>query len=81
MPKISGMFNDFLATDINENIDFCEAILTAITEKKTDCFCGNLYELEISQDKAILKNLYDDEIEAETMTLSDLELLLLKWRN
>jgi hypothetical protein len=82
MPEYSTMFDDFLMTDINENIDFCDEVLAAIHRKpiKKDSFCGNVYELEIIADKAILSNFHDDEINSETMALAELQTRLNAWR-
>jgi hypothetical protein len=82
MPQYSGMFDDFLMTDINENVDFCDEVLTAINRStiRKNSFCGNVYELKISGDKAILANLHDDEITPETINLSELQQRLNNWR-
>ncbi len=76
-----GMLNDFLMTDINENIDFCDEVLIAINDssKKTSSFCGNVYELKITAERAILTNLHD-EIHSETIALSELQQKLTAWR-
>lgn len=82
MPQYSGMFDDFLITDINENVDFCDEVLTAINRNpiKEECFCGNVYELKITANKAILANLHDDEINPEIISLPDLQQRLKGWR-
>ena len=82
MPQYSGMFDDFLITDINENVDFCDEVLTAINRNpiKKECFCGNVYELKITADNAILANLHDDEINSETIALPELQQILKGWR-
>ena len=82
MPQYSEMFNDFLITDINENVDFCDEVLTAINHNpiKKDSFCGNVYELKITANKAILANLHDDEITPEIIDLSNLQQILKDWR-
>jgi len=77
-----GMLNDFLMTDINENIDFCDEVLIAInnSSKKISNFCGNVYELKITANKAILTNLHDEAIHSETIALSELQQKLTAWR-
>lgn len=78
----SGMLTDFLITDINENVDFCDAVLAAIAQAstKSNSFCGNIYELEITGDKAILHNLHDDAVSAESIDLTQLQKILTAWR-
>jgi hypothetical protein len=82
MSQPSGMFNDFLITDINQNVDFCDELLSILTEEPliTESFCGNVYELNISTDKATLYNLHDDNIPAESIDLEKLHRLLITWR-
>jgi len=82
MPQYSAMFDDFLKTDINENVDFCDEVLTAINRSpiEKECFCGNVYELKITANKAILANLHDDKINPEIIDLSDLQKILKGWR-
>ncbi len=82
MSQYSAMFDDFLITDINENIDFCDEVLTAINRNpiKNDSFCGNVYELKIVANKAILANLHDDDITPEIITLPKLQQILKRWR-
>lgn len=81
LPK-SEMLDDFLITDINENLDFCDEVLAAITKKpiEEDSFCGNVYELEITTEKALLHNLHDDEIPSESIDLTHLQTVLTTWR-
>jgi hypothetical protein len=76
------MLNDFLNTDINENIEFCEEVLAAIAQASTknDSFCGNVYELEITANKATLYHLYDDSCVAESIDLTQLQSVLITWR-
>ena len=80
--QYSDMLDDFLKTDINENIDFCDEILTAINRNpiKNDSFCGNVYELKITANKAMLANIHDDDITPETITLLRLQQILKRWR-
>ncbi len=82
MLQNSAMINDFLVTDINENLDFCDEVLAAITPPsiKTECFFGNVYELKITPNKAILANLHDDKISPEAINLLTLQTILIKWR-
>ncbi|NOQ36916.1 MAG: hypothetical protein GQ569_13670 [Methylococcaceae bacterium] len=82
MTKYSGILEDFLSTDINENLEFCDEVLTAITQASTkeDSFCGNVYELEITADKAIFHNLHDDSCASETIDLTQLQTILIAWR-
>ncbi|MDQ7091012.1 MAG: hypothetical protein Q9M50_10270 [Methylococcales bacterium] len=82
MPQYSALFMDFLITDINKNIDFCDDILLALKQRplKTSCFCGNVYELQLTADKVFLENIHDDEIASESMTLELLQLMIEDWR-
>lgn len=82
MHEDSSMFSDFLITDINKNVDFCDDILTAIKQgsMQTNRFCGNVYELELTADKAILHNLHDDKINPELIHLNQLQMMLTTWR-
>ncbi len=80
MSKYSGMLEDFLSTDINENLDFCDEVLEVIEQAQEDSFCGNVYELEIKAGKATLHNLHDDEVAAESIDLPELKNILLDWR-
>lgn len=82
MTKYSGIIEDFLSTDINENLEFCDEVLTAIDNASTteESFCGNVYELEITVDKATFHNLHDDECVVETINLVELKAILVAWR-
>jgi hypothetical protein len=64
------MFNDFLITDINQNTDFCYQILTAIRSSQSERFSGNVYELKIEQNQAVLSNLHDENIAPEFIGLT-----------
>jgi len=77
-----AMFNDFLITDINENIDFCDEVLAAIkcSSTKADNFCGNVYELNIGTNQAILTNLHDNKINSSSIELKKLQTMLIAWR-
>lgn len=82
MSDISTMLNDFLTTDINQNTAFCDEILAAIGNATTEkqCFSGNVYALEISETGAILSNLHDETVKAESFELADLKASIIQWQ-
>lgn len=78
---------DFLATDINENQEYCQEILTSISEisksqnpNQQEFFCGNIYELKLNPKEALLVNLYDDQVTPVRIELGELKDLLTAWQ-
>jgi len=87
-PNDLGLLADFLETDINDNLDYCQDILDAIShnEKNTsknyiESFCGNLYELEITSNHALLHNLHDESVTPVKIENHELTELLSLWKD
>ncbi len=86
-PPYLKPFADFLETDINENQEYCQEIISSIDEIKhssnpnqQEFFCGNIYELEINPKQALLLNLYDDRASPVKIELNELKELLSVWQ-
>jgi len=85
-PKDLGLFTDFLETDVNDNSDYCQDILTAIVNidkcpfpNHQENLCGNVYELIIRHTEALLLNLHDENVAPARIKLEELSDLLKAW--
>jgi uncharacterized protein YacL (UPF0231 family) len=86
-PKDLGLFADFLETDVNENSEYCQDILTAIVNigkcsfpNHQENLCGNVYELIIRHSEALLLNLHDENVAPTRIKLKELSGLLEAWQ-
>lgn len=86
-PNDLGLIADFLETDINENSEYCQDILTALANidkcpfpNHQENLCGNLYELIIRHSEALLLNLYDENVAPVRIKLKELSDLVKAWQ-
>ena len=86
-PKDLGLFADFLETDVNENSEYCQDILTAIAHidkcpfpNHQENLCGNVYEIIIRHSEALLLNLHDENVAPARIKLKQLSTLLKAWK-
>ena len=86
-PTNLGLLADFLETDVNENLEYCQDILAAIANidkcpypNHQENLCGNLYELIIKHSEALLLNLHDDSVTPVRIKLKELTDLLTAWQ-
>jgi uncharacterized protein YacL (UPF0231 family) len=86
-PTNLGLVADFLETDVNDNLEYCQEILTAITNinkcpypNHQENLCSNLYELIIRHSEALLLNLHDEKVAPARIKLKELSSLLEAWQ-
>jgi hypothetical protein len=74
---------DFLETDIGENPEWCDELLTGVEQARDghpyQAF-GNIYELNAGTEWAEIRNAYDHTVKPLRLSLDELEVALAAWR-
>ncbi len=80
----SPLVSDFLETDIREDSVSCRRVLAGVDECLAGTrdhaeFVGNAYVLRVEAERALLRDLYDEEAPPEELRTGDLRGLLEAW--